>query len=62
VVRKDIVHIHAILGKIVIILRWYRLQKDLLSKLTFKDPRKFGYLSQKYDYMNEGFFEEKLVY
>ena len=41
-----------------IIMIWF--QKVLLSKLTFKDPRKFGYLSHKYHYI--GFFEEKLVH
>ena len=58
--RNDIEHLHAILGKIVIILKLYGFQKDLLSKLTFKDPRKFGYLSHKHDHI--GFFEEELVH
>ena len=57
---KDIVHLHAILRKIVIILKWYGFQKNLLWKLTFKDPRKFGYLSHKHDYI--GFFKEELVH
>ena len=58
--RKGIEHLHVILGKIVIILKLYGFQKDLLSTITFKDPRKLGCLGQKYDYI--GLFEEKSVY
>jgi len=54
------VHLHVILGKIVIILKWHGFQKDLLSKLALKDPRNFGYLSHKHDHI--GFFEEELVH
>jgi len=51
------VHLHVILRKITIILKWYGSQKDLLLKLTHKDPRKFGYLSHKHVHI--GFLEEE---
>ena len=47
-------------GKIVIILNWYGLQKDPQFILTCKDPIKFGYLSQKLDYA--GIFEKEVVH
>ena len=59
---EDIVHLHAISGKIVVTLKWYGFQKNPWSKLAVKDPRKFGYLSQKHNYVKEGFLEEKLVH
>ena len=44
---------------IVALEEWYEFQKDPYSKLTYKDPRKFGYQNQ-YDYMNDGLLEAKL--
>ena len=38
---------HVILQRMVVALeKWYGFQKDLYSKPTFKDPRKFGYKNQ----------------
>ena len=40
-------HQHVILETMVIALeKWYEFQKDPYSKLTYKDPRKFGYQNQ----------------
>jgi len=33
-----------------------------LGRIASKDPRKFGYLNPKHNYVNEGFLEEKLVH
>ena len=58
--EKGMAHLLVILRKTTTTLKWYGSQKDLQSTLTHKDPIKFGYLSQKLDYV--GVFEEGVVH
>ena len=48
------------LRKTTATLKWYGSQKNPQFTLTHKDPIKFGYLSQKLDYV--GAFEEGVVH
>ena len=58
--EEDMAYQLATSRKITVTLKWYGFQKDPQFILTCKDPIKFGYLSQKLNYV--GVFEEEVVH
>ena len=58
-VRKIIVHQHVILERMVVALKkWY----GSLLKTSIQGPKKIWIPKSKYDYMNDGLLEAKLIH